>query len=152
MKKLLILVTASALFACNSNDQKVSGENSQATNSEHTAKSDPSKLTTIEWIEGTDKSLGKMNEGPEVDITYRFKNSGTNPLVINQVQPGCGCTVAETPKEPIAPGAEGVIKARFASNGQPGFRKKNITVYANVVSNPITLTFSVDVTPKAQQQ
>jgi len=58
-------------------------------------------------------------------------NSGTRPLIIERVQPSCGCTVAEQPEAPILPGKEGEIKASFNSEGRVGINHKKLYVYAN---------------------
>ena len=70
---------------------------------------DSSKFTTIEWIDST-RDYGKINEGQKLDVSFRFKNTGDKPLIIRSVRPGCGCTAAEPPKEPIAPGAAGGVR------------------------------------------
>jgi hypothetical protein len=90
----------------------------------------PGELTTIQWIDST-KEVGTINEGQVVDISYRFKNTGTKPLVIKNFTVSCGCTVAEKPEQPVAPGEEGIIKASFNSKGKPGRNSKDIYVYAN---------------------
>lgn len=107
---------------------------------------DSSKFTSIQWIDSS-KSLGSIEEGQVLKISYRFKNSGTKPLIIEKVQPGCGCTVADYPKEPIAPGQEAEIKAEFDSHGKGNneLTKKNITVYANTAIHGYTLWFDVTV-------
>ncbi|AXY73021.1 DUF1573 domain-containing protein [Paraflavitalea soli] len=106
--------------------------------------------TTIQWIDSI-RDMGTVNEGQVVDISYRFKNTGTKPLVIKKVNVSCGCTVAEKPEEPIAPGQEGLIKASFNSSGKPGRNNKSIFVYANTGgSEEHKLEFSVEVTPKKQ--
>ncbi|MEO6914533.1 MAG: DUF1573 domain-containing protein, partial [Chitinophagaceae bacterium] len=75
---------------------------------------DSASLTSVEWKEKT-IDYGKIPEGQKLDLVYHFTNTGEKPLVIEKVEPGCGCTLAETPKEPIAPGKEGVIKGSFDS-------------------------------------
>lgn len=63
-------------------------------------------------------------------------NTGSKPLYVIAAQPGCGCTVADYPKEPILPGKEGIIKAGYNvhKDGQGDFRK-NIRVTTNTVDN-----------------
>jgi hypothetical protein len=95
-------------------------------------------------------SFGKIAEGQKLEVVYHFTNTGTRPLIISKVEPGCGCTVAETPKEPIAPGNEGLIKAAFDSNGRIGSQHKSIMVYANTRgSQAHELVFTVDVSKKS---
>lgn len=106
------------------------------------------KLTSIEWIDSV-KNYGKINEGQVLEVSFRFKNTGTNPLIIENVQPGCGCTAANPPKEPIMPGQEGVINASFNSESRVGPNKKDITVTANTIDKKQhMLHFDVEVTAK----
>lgn len=123
MKYLIIFVVSIGLFSsCK--------ESSGSADVQSSAVVDSAKFTTIQWIDST-KNLGKINEGQKVEVAFRFKNTGNYPLVIQSVHPGCGCTVADYPKEPIAPGAEGKITGSFDSKGREGLQHKEITVMAN---------------------
>src|SRR5687768_7688476 len=51
-------------------------------------------LTSIEWIEPK-KDLGTINEGQKLQINFHLKNTGSAPLILQSVVPGCGCTVAD---------------------------------------------------------
>lgn len=104
--------------------------------------------TTIQWIDSA-LNKGTINEGEKLEIVYRFKNTGEKPLIIKEVKPSCGCTVAEKPEQPIAPGAEGSIKAAFDSHNKPGPNHKTITVTANTVPGTYHLTFDVTVNKKS---
>src|SRR5215212_7313140 len=64
------------------------------------------QTTTIQWLDSV-RNFGRITEGQKLAVSFRFKNTGKNPLVIESVHPACGCTVADYPKEPIAPGGEG---------------------------------------------
>ena len=92
---------------------------------------DSTRYTTIEWLDSAKKDFGKIPEGQKLQVAFRFRNTGTTPLVIGRVQPSCGCTIAEQPREPIAPGAEGQIKATFNSLGHAGINHKTLFVTAN---------------------
>ena len=81
---------------------------------------------------------------------FKYKNTGDKPLVIQKVQPSCGCTVAETPEKPIAPGEEGVIKGAFDSNGRQGMQHKSLSVQANTKGTQHhELVFEVEVVKKS---
>lgn len=72
---------------------------------------------------------------------FVFTNTGDEPLVIHQAFGSCGCTVPQPPKDPIAPGAKGVIKVSYDGKGQFGGRfKKSITVRSNA-SNAVTRVY-----------
>ncbi len=109
---------------------------------------DSSKFTTIQWLEQS-KDYGKITEGQKLEVAFRFKNTGDKPLIIESVRPSCGCTVANPPKEPVAPGAEGEIKGSFDSNGKSGEQHKTLFVAANTRGTQShELTFTVTVQKK----
>jgi len=96
----------------------------------------------------TDHDFGTIKEGEKVTYTYKFTNTGEAPLIIQNAQPSCGCTVPEWSKEPIPVGGTGFVKAEFDSNGKPNIQNKTITVTANTWPKVTTLRFKAMVTPK----
>ena len=66
---------------------------------------------------------------------FYFKNSGTQDLLISDVKPGCGCTVASFPKEPILPGTGGVIVLKYYRSSE-GVINKSATIHSNAFNNP----------------
>lgn len=136
-----ILIAATVMAtACNNSDQTY--KQPELINS--------NELTDIQWIDST-LELGKINEGQMVEVRFRFRNTGKKPLVIRGVHPGCGCTVANPPAEPIAPGAEGEIKGTFNSKGRPGVNHKSISVDANTNGTQNhEISFNVEVIPAKQ--
>lgn len=67
---------------------------------------------------------------------FYFKNSGTDTLYINDVKPGCGCTVSSFPKQPILPGEGNVITLKYFRETE-GFIAKSATIYSNSISTPV---------------
>lgn len=67
----------------------------------------------------------------KVDCLMPFVNTGNEPLVITQVRPSCGCTVAEYPRMPIAPGDTAAVQLSFYSRNIPGEFQKDVLVYSN---------------------
>ena len=67
---------------------------------------------------------------------FVFTNNGNKPLIITNVQSTCGCTVPTYPKEPIAPGAKGVIGVKYDTSraGQPF--SKTVTITSNAAGSP----------------
>jgi hypothetical protein len=124
--RLAVLLVFPVLFilSCGGNDQQKHSTGMKIPK-------DSSLFTSITWIDSTNRNFGTIPEGRKLDVTYRFINSGAKPLIIERVQPSCGCTVAEQPEEPILPGKEGVIKASFNSEGRVGVNNKSILVFAN---------------------
>ena len=138
---IFFIVISLTFFGCGNNDEKtVAGRDPVVITNTDTA-----NLTTIQWIDSI-KNLGRINEGQKLEIAFRFKNTGDKPLIIQSVRPGCGCTVADYPKQPIAPGGEGEITVSFDSHGRENLQRKEIAVTANTKGSPYhTLLFEVDV-------
>lgn len=110
---------------------------------------DSTQFTTLQWLDSTSKDFGKIKEGQKLEVAFRFKNTGDKPLVIQHVQPSCGCTVAEQSQEPVAPGADGQIRATFNSEGRTGVNHKTLFVTANTKgSQSHSLQFVVEVEKK----
>lgn len=88
----------------------------------------------ITWERPT-YDFGDVVQGEKVEHTFKFTNTGTEPLVITNVQVTCGCT---TPKgwerDPIAPGASSEITLGFNSAGKYGRQKKVVTIVSNAVN------------------
>ncbi|MFZ1750416.1 MAG: DUF1573 domain-containing protein [Saprospiraceae bacterium] len=106
-------------------------------------------LTTIKFDEET-YNWGKVMDGEKVTHVYKFKNTGTEPLIISNAKGSCGCTVPDWPKDAIAPGKSGEIKVIFDSTGKGGVGgkedTKKVTVTANTdpVDTYLTITGKVD--------
>ena len=84
-------------------------------------------------IQFTEKQhdFGDLTQGESVTYKFAFQNSGTEPLMILNVQTTCGCTAPEWPKKPIPPGEGGEIVVTFNSAKKMGRVNKIITVYTN---------------------
>ncbi len=145
MKKILIsIVIAASLIACKNSDKKAV-EKTLTQEEKEKAATDTANFTTIQWLDSTTTNLGKLTKDKSIEITYRFKNTGTKNLIIESVSAQCGCTIPEKPEKPFAPGEEGVIKAKFNGSGK-GTISKQIYVMAN--TNPQkdhTLTFTGEI-------
>ncbi len=89
--------------------------------------------TTVQIIDSS-YNFGKVTDGEKVEYSYRFKNTGTKPLVVVDATASCGCTVPQKPEKPILPGEIGFIKIVFDSKGRVGNAFKTITVMSN--ANP----------------
>ena len=98
-------------------------------------------------FENTDHDFGTINEGDVVEYSFKFKNTGDAPLIIQSAQPSCGCTVPDWTKEPIPVGGEGYVKAKFDSKGKPNIQNKTITVTANTWPKQTMLKFKAMVSP-----
>ena len=111
--------------------------------------SDGSNLpkTTMEFEE-TKFSFGTIKEGDKVRHTYKFRNTGSNPLVISNAVASCGCTIPSYPKEPVPPGGTGEIEVEFNSKGKSGHQQKNVMIYSNAQVDAMSVGFDADVQEK----
>ena len=75
--------------------------------------------------------FGEVTEGEIVEHTFKFKNTGKAPLVIQGARSTCGCTVPEWPKDPIPVGEEGEIFVRFDTKNKRARQVKPVTITAN---------------------
>ena len=148
MKFLMITALASTtlLYSCGSNDATASNQADTTSTIAAASTNDVASTTSIQWIDSLHQELGKVKEGGVVEVSWKFKNTGSKPLVISNVNASCGCTVADKPEQPIAPGAEGVISAKFDSKGRDGAQRKDVYVTANTGNSNHKLSFAVEVT------
>lgn len=105
----------------------------------------PLATTTVQFRHET-HDFGKIEEGKKVSYTFKFKNTGKEPLVIDKVKPSCGCTTPDWTHGEIAPGKKGEITIEFDSKGKRGIQKKSVTVtFANTDPQNKILSFSGEV-------
>lgn len=110
-------------------------ETNQSSSGKPVSKIDTSaraKPTTVRILDSV-YDFKEVNEGTDVRFSFRFENTGTNPLVIEEAIASCGCTIPEKPEKPVAPGEIGVIKAVFKTDNRPGQAEKKITVSSNAI-------------------
>jgi len=96
----------------------------------------------------TEHDFGTVAEGQKVSYTYAVKNKGAAPLIIQNAQPSCGCTVPDWTKTPIPVGGTGFVKAEFDTHGKSGIQNKTITVTSNSWPKTTVIKFKAMVTPK----
>lgn len=79
---------------------------------------------------------GTVSANSDGKREFVFTNNGNKPLIITNAVGSCGCTVPTFPKEPIAPGAKGVIGVKYDTSraGQPF--TKTVTITSNAAGTP----------------
>lgn len=157
MKKIIALSTLSiVLAACggeensdttdvNTSNQSSVVADTEITNTTTTEENTTTDVapekgkTTIEYFEST-HDFGSVFYPSENKYTFKFKNTGNEPLVIESATASCGCTVPNKPEEPIMPGEVGELDVIFRpKNGQVGQTvNKKITVTANTTPSKET--------------
>lgn len=89
-------------------------------------------------------------DGGKVTYSFEFTNTGSQPLVIHNVQTSCGCTSPEWTRTPIQKSAKGMIKVTFDPKGRPGNFNKSITLTSNAEEASVMLRITGKVLPKEQ--
>ena len=137
---IVIICCFILLSACNKDG---SNTTENTTNADSVAKAQASS-TTIEFDQ-MKHNFGKIKEGEKIAHSYKYKNTGKNPLKISNVKPSCGCTTPDWTKDPIPAGGEGYIKVEFDSKGKTGVQNKSVMVSANTTPENHTLSFECEV-------
>ncbi|SKB52823.1 Protein of unknown function [Sphingobacterium nematocida] len=70
---------------------------------------------------------------------FVFNNTGDAPIIVSEVAPSCGCSVADFSKAPIKPGDSGKIKVTYNAATKGPFTK-SFTVKSNTKTPVKTLT------------
>ena len=122
-----------------------------ASNAQSTKKAATAKVAKVQGagmvFENETIDYGTIAHNADGNRQFVFVNNGTKPLIITNTQGSCGCTVPTTPKEPIAPGAKGVIGVKYATDRVGAFTK-TVTVTSNAEGQPTkTLTIKGTVLP-----
>jgi hypothetical protein len=94
------------------------------------------------------QSFGDVPQGPKLEGTFVFTNTGKNQLEIKNVTTSCGCTGAVVDeKKDFEPGEKGKIKFTFNTEGRFGHNEKTITVFSNDSKHPTKeVKFDCDIT------
>jgi hypothetical protein len=104
--------------------------------------------TTKMQLSATEHDFGTFKEeAGRQTFDFIVTNTGTEPLVIQNVVASCGCTTPEWTKEPIPVGAKGKITAIYDPKDRPGPFNKNLSVYSNTKPVPLQLVIKGEVIP-----
>jgi Protein of unknown function (DUF1573) len=102
------------------------------------------------WDKST-HDFGNIVQGDVVEHTFKFTNTGTEPLIITNVQVSCGCTTPKGwPRDPVMPGGTGELTVAFNSTGKMGAQTKPVTIISNAV-NDTRIVFNTVVLDKKPQ-
>lgn len=93
-----------------------------------TTKPDTVKLGEIKLNDLTD-------ENGKVQIVVL--NTGTQPLILNEVTGCCGTNIKEWPKAPILPNKSGIIKVEFRIEPRPQMISRTVTIKSNASNSKV---------------
>lgn len=144
MKKLLLLLIAAIGMAMGIDAQSKKSVRSEIS---PTGNSKAENYAEIKF-DTLRCNLGVFPESDAVrKYSFKFTNTGTAPLIINQAFASCGCTVPDFTKEPIKPGEKGSIDITYNGKGLlPGRFSKTVTVRSNAKSKIVRLVIEGEMT------
>ncbi len=88
--------------------------------------------------------FGKIALAKPVTKDFEFTNIGEEPLILSEVRPTCGCTIADYTKTPVKKGDKGTIKITFNAP-VAGVFTKSIVVTSNAKTPQKILVISGEV-------
>jgi hypothetical protein len=92
--------------------------------------------------------FGKIPQGTPVTTVFEFTNLGKQPLILTDVRPTCGCTIADYTKTPVKSKEKGTIKITYNAAVAAPFNKvivvtsnaetpqKNLNIVGEVIAKP----------------
>lgn len=92
------------------------------------------KITPISSV----VDMGQVQFYTPTSGVFELKNTGRRPLIIKNVDTGCGCTLVSYPTEPIGEGAIFTIKVTYDAR-QMGHFNRSIEVHSNGSKSPLLL-------------
>jgi hypothetical protein len=102
-------------------------------------------------FEVTSHDFGKIYQNGNGKFSFKFTNTGKEPLIIQNVRSSCGCTVASRPNAPILPGESSEISVKYDTR-RIGVFHKNITVTSNADNASVVLYIKGEVQAKPKEE
>jgi hypothetical protein len=99
-------------------------------------------------VSETEYDFGKFKEeAGRQTHDFIVTNTGTDPLVIQNVIASCGCTTPDWTKQPIPAGGTGKVTAIYDPKDRPGIFNKTLSVYSNSKPEVVVLVIKGEVLP-----
>ena len=89
-------------------------------------------------------NYGKILQGDNGTVDFKFTNTGDRDLKINKVRSSCGCTIPKKPDSLIAPGVSDLIKVNYDTE-RIGIINKTIIVNSNATNGTVILKITGEV-------
>lgn len=100
-------------------------------------------------IEDPIRHYSPIMQGVKQIITVKVTNTGSEPLLLKNVLPSCGCTTAKFPEHAIAPGNDAEIELEYDSNKNTGFTEIYTSITANTPQKEHPFFFDINVVPSS---
>ena len=147
---VLMMILIIGFVACNEDASSKIDTSKQKKRTEVTLDQVDTETNAQMEFEEVEWNFGEITQGESVEYAFKFTNTGSDPLIITSAKGSCGCTVPEWPREPVAPGENGVIDVKFNSKGKKGKQNKRVTLITNMVPSQKILTVKGQVNLKEE--
>ncbi|MBU1695178.1 MAG: DUF1573 domain-containing protein [Verrucomicrobia bacterium] len=88
-------------------------------------------------------NFGEQVNTQVLEHVFTLKNEGNTTLLIGNVRPTCGCTVAQLSTSSLEPGAEAALTTKLDLRGRSGTQMKQIRIESNdPTQSPFVLTMT----------
>lgn len=94
-------------------------------------------------------NFGDIIQGDTIMHSFVFTNTGSEPLILNNVVTTCGCTATQWPKTPLNAGESAKIQVVFNSTGRFGMQRKIIRIRSNAMEPEVRVYLSGNVLPSS---
>lgn len=115
----------------------------------------------IQWeLNTSTHHFGEVMQGMKVSHVFDLTSAGTETLIVKQVKPTCGCTVADLMVvdanggetkyqfgDPVPVGTKLHLEATLDTKGKRGAQSSSINIFSNDVRGPVQLSLKADVSP-----
>jgi len=128
MKRILTLITVAAVTTAATTPQN---------------REDAPEIT----FDKTVHVFGKVSQHSPVTYEFKFTNTGTEPLVVSNVERPCGCTTPGWTRNPVMPAEVGYVSVQFKSKTLGAFSKV-VSVVSNATNSPVKLYVQGEVVPR----
>ena len=79
------------------------------------------------------------------EAQFEFRNSGTKPVTVRDLETNCNCLDADTDRKVYAPGTTGVVRATFTTGDRTGLYERTISVVTDEADSPVRLLLKIEV-------
>lgn len=83
---------------------------------------------SLAWLSEQSHDFGDIKQHEPVTHDFVFRNTGTEPLIIDNVRASCGCTAPEWSAAPVPPDSTGTIQLEYDAR-DAGYFRKSVKVY-----------------------
>ena len=101
-------------------------------------------INDVAKFESETINQGTLKQNDPKEVKFVITNISKEPLIIEQANPTCGCTMGDYTKSPIAPGATGFVSAKFNAATVGHFNKTMSVKFAGI-NELKSITISGDV-------